>query len=259
MVLKNRAERVSELEEIFSKRVFVIVYDASQGGIKLGDWIWFKSHFIDTVLGKEDKNCIFIFEGIGGNLKTAILCSELLRKNIKRYSIFVPTVAASALCYFILQSDKLLIGDKSCVTQLDAVFDSDNEEIRAIKALNHPDPRIKSLAKETHSFLLERIKKILKNTPHVFNKGVAKKSQKKLDYLCKVADAWMGKEKHESPIKRKDLIKMEVNFQKINEKVIKKATELIEECRKELKIENKRFTIQTSKIESGLFGGFFYS
>src|SRR3989344_4583289 len=110
----NRATLVMELEEIFGKRVFAIVYNRNgEEGVKEGDEKYFK-HFIDEIIKKEHvRDCVLILNGPGGNLKTSIICSQLLRDNLQRYDSFVPTVAGSSLCYFILQSDRLFMGEKS--------------------------------------------------------------------------------------------------------------------------------------------------
>ena len=193
MVKKNRAEMIQELEKFFGKKVFLIVYNPYKGGINEKEEIYFGHHFIYEMLKKEGiKECVLILEGMGGNLKTAILCSGLLRQNLQRYAIFVPTIAASALCYFILESDELLVGNKSCITQIDAIFKHDGKDYRAIETLNHPDPVIKNLAHKAHNPLLEKIKELLKTPPHVFMKQVSRRSQKSVKDLGLFANMWMA-------------------------------------------------------------------
>ncbi len=255
----NRAELIKELEEIFKKRAFAIIFNPNyEEGLKNGDEIYF-SHFIEQIIIKENiKDCVLILNGFGGNLKTAILCSQLLRNNLKKYSVFIPTVACSSICYLILQSDKLYIGEKSILTQIDPIFSYDGEELRAIRRLNDLNPSVRTIAQNYYNPVFENIKRIIQSKPHVFNEEVSRRSQKKTDYLIKLIDIWMGKELHESGLKIKDLERLKVNYSILNDEVIEKAKTLIKLCLKELVEENQRFLIQTNKIEEEYLGGFFY-
>ena len=143
----NRAKIVKKLESDFKKRLFAIIFNPEYSeGIKEEDNEYFQ-HFIDNVIIKEDiKDCVILLSGFGGNLKEAILCSQMLRESIKKYSCFIPSVACSAISYFILQGDRLLIGEESKITQIDPIFEYDGEDLRAIKHLNDPDPKIKKIA-----------------------------------------------------------------------------------------------------------------
>src|SRR3989344_410315 len=140
MLQPNRAQLVSELEEHFGKRVFLIVYnylsEPPKGFIEEGDEFYFRQ-FRDEVLKKESiSDCIVIINGPGGNVKAAIACSEILRKSLIRYDCFVPTVASSSLCYFILNSNRVLIGERSVITQIDPLFYHQGQELRAVEHLN---------------------------------------------------------------------------------------------------------------------------
>ncbi|MCX6741586.1 MAG: hypothetical protein NTX24_00195 [Candidatus Pacearchaeota archaeon] len=261
MVEKNRAELISELEGLFKKRVFALIFNPGDDeGIKEGD-----EKYIFHFLKGMNKNhlpldSVWIISGRGGNLKTAILCSELLRKNLKRYDTFVPTVVGSALCYFILQSDKLLIGEKSRITQMDPMFDYDGEDLRAIKHLASDDPRKSTIAKAIYNPVFENVKKLIIEPPNVFEEKIQKTSKNKTNYLVKVVDLWMGKELHESGLTKTDLEKLGVKFKILDPNIIEKAKILINDCLRELEKENQRFVIQTNEIENDCyFGGYFYS
>lgn len=96
--------------------------------------------------------------------------------------------------------------------------------------------------------------------PHVFEKEVSKKSIKKVDYLIKLIDSWMGKEYHRSEITFRDLRRLKVRFKVLNEDTVEKARKLIQECMRELDGEDQRFVIQTNNIyDRKYFGGIFYS
>jgi hypothetical protein len=203
-------------------------------------------------------DCVLILNGPGGNLKTAILCSQLLRNNLKRYDTFVPTVVGSALCYFVLQSDKLLIGEASKLTQMDPMFYYQGEELRAIKHLNNTNQDKSFTARSMFNPVFENLRRIIMTPPHVFDKEVSKTSQKKTHYLNNLVDFWMGKEFHESGISKSDMEKVKINFKLLNSDTVSKAKDLVNECAQELQIENHRFVIQTNKVEQGYFGGFFH-
>jgi len=259
---KNRAELIKDLEMIFKRRVFAIVYnpyyEESKQGVQLGDQKPF-TYFIENVIRKEKiKDCIFILNGFGGNLKAAIWCSDILRNNLDYYISFVPSVAGSAICYFVLQSNRLLIGKKSILTQMDPIFDYQGREFRAIKHLNDKNVEIKELAHEVYNPVFENLKRIIQNPPHVFEKGLHKKCRKKTDFFVKAVDLLMGKEFHESGLTTKDLYNLKIDHAILREEIIDKANILVNNCRKELVSENRRFMIQTNKIEDECFGGYFF-
>lgn len=162
----NRALLVQELEKELGKRVFAIVYNPSyEEGIKEGDQKYIYD-FLENVIKKNHiEECVFIFSGFGGNLKTAILCSEMIRRGLKKYSIFIPTVACSSVCYFVLQADQLLIGNKSILTQIDPMFSYDGDNLRAIKHLNDSDPRIYHFSHAIYNPVFENIRRIIQTPP----------------------------------------------------------------------------------------------
>lgn len=259
MPRRTRLELIKSLESCLGKKVFAIVYNPDfEENISQGDEIYF-SHFIENVIKKEKiKDCVIILFGPGGHLKTSILCSELLRKNINKYSIFVPSVAGSSLSYFVLQANCLIVGNKSCLTQIDPTFLHKGQTLRAIKCLNHPDPRIKKISSEFFNPVFENLKRVICTWPNVFEKEISKRSQKKVDYLIKVTDYWMHKGDHFSKITPKDLVKLRVNFFKVSDSVTDCAIGLIQECIRELQDEGQRFMIQTGLKEEQYQGGFFY-
>jgi hypothetical protein len=186
-------------------------------------------------------------------------CSQILRDCLLRYDSFVPTATSSSLCYFILQSNRLFIGNKSLITQIDPLFNYGDKELRAIEHLTDPNNEIKELSREIHSSTFENLKRILKSKPHVFEDVVSKESQARYNYLEKMVKIWMKKEEHDKPLSIKELKELKVNFKIVEEEVISKTKIIIAECLNELIKEDKRFVIQTSKIEENkYFGGYFY-
>ena len=258
----ERIKLIIELEQYFKKPVFLITYNYStepiKGFIEPGDEFHFRQFREEVLSGTSD--CVFIWNGPGGNIKTAIACSQFMRDALIRYDCFVPTVASSSLCYFILQSDRLLLGEKSLLTQIDPLFIYEGKELRAIENLNNPNSEIRKLAKDVHNTTLENIKNILKTPPHVFKKEVSQESQSRVRYFEKMVQLWMKKDKHDKPLTIKDLMDLKVNFKEVPLEIINKAKQLIKLCQEELVEENKRFVIQTSKLEEGKYcGGYFYS
>lgn len=260
----GRVELIKELEEFFGKRVFAIIYNpGNEEGIKEGDEKYFQD-FIEKVIKKEDiKECIFVLSGFGGNLRAAVLCSQIIRNNLEKYSILIPTVACSSICYFVLQSDCLFLGRKSILTQIDPIFNYDGEDLRAIKHLSDQDPRIRELSHAYYNPVFENLKRIIQDRPNVFDKNVSKRVARKTDYFIKLVDYWMGEDLHESGLNLKNLNELKVNYSVLSEDIIEKAKTLVRECLEELFDEKQRFMIQTNKIykEDGktYFGGIFYS
>lgn len=259
---KNRAELIKELEGIFKRRVFAIIYnphyEESKRGIQLGDQKPI-TYFIENIIRKERvKDCVFILNGFGGNLKAAVWCSEILRNNLDYYMSFVPTVAGSSVCYFVLQSNRLLIGDKSILTQIDPIFDYQGQEYRAIKNLNDKNPEIKELAHEAYNPIFENLKRVILTPPHVFQKEVYKQCQKKTNFFVKAVDLLMGKDFHESGLTIKDLNTLKIDYIILKDEIVEKAKILVNKCQGELVSENRRFIIQTNKIDEGCFGGYFF-
>src|SRR3989344_3766367 len=108
----NRAKLILELEDYFKKPVFLLLYnyldESGKSFIESGDEFYFRQ-FREDVIKNRLPDCVLILNGPGGNTKTAIACSQIIRDSVLRYDSFVPTVAGSSLCYFILKSNKLLL------------------------------------------------------------------------------------------------------------------------------------------------------
>lgn len=257
---RNRALKVKELEDYFGKRVFALIYNPLiEEGISEDDEFYFRDFIIRMIKRQNLKNCIILLNGFGGNLRTAIACSQLLRDNLEYYECFVPSSVSSSISYFILQSDRLLIGEKSIITQIDPIFEDDNGERRAIENLANEDKEISRLSRSFFSPVIENLKRVIKTPPNVFETEVVKQSQKSVKSLKKVIDFWMGKKFHESRLDLQKISTLKIKHKIVPPEIIQKAIELIKDCREELIDENARFVIQTSYIhEEKYLGGFFY-
>lgn len=258
----NRAKLIFELEEYFKKPVFLLVYnyldESGKSFIESGDEFFFRQ-FREEVFKGKITDCVLILNGPGGNTKTAIACSQIIRDSALRYDTFVPTVAGSSLCYFILKSNRLLLGEKSLITQIDPLFNYEGKELRAIENYNNSHKEIQKLAKESLNPALENLREILKNKPHVFEEEVSQQSKTRYTYLDRLVEIWMKKKEHDQPLTLKDIKKLNIKYKLESEEIIEKTKILIKECLNELIKENKRFVIQTSKIENNKYlGGYFF-
>tara|TARA_Y100000034_G_C6892817_1_gene411056 strand:- start:682 stop:1470 length:789 start_codon:yes stop_codon:yes gene_type:complete len=257
---ENRREIILELESLFGKRVFALIFNPTiEAGIEKGDEEYIMD-FIEKIIKKENvKDCVLILNGFGGNLKTAILCSNLLRNNLGKYDCFVPSVIGSSLCYFVLQSDRLLVSSNSKLTQIDPIFTYQGEELRAIKNLSEEKDSIKRrLAHEFYNPVFENLKLLLHSRPHVFKKILSKKGRVSTNYIIKLVDAFMGGDYHESGLGIDELKELNVNLTVVDEEIVGKANLLVMKCRDELFKENARFVIQTNILEEKYEGGFFH-
>lgn len=256
----NRAELVKELEQLFNKKVFAIIFNPlRKEGIVEDDEFYFRDFVKRIIIKNKIDDCIILINGFGGNLRTAIACSEILRRNIDYYECFVPSAVSSSMSYFILQSDKLLIGEKSLITQIDPIFEEGGIDLRAIENLGNKNLEIRRKAKDFLNSAVENLKRVIKTPPNVFEKEVVKASQKSYKSLKKLIDFWMGKDLHESGLDLEEIKTLKIKHKILSENFIEKANELVSECRMELAEENARFVIQTSILDGEkYFGGFFY-
>ena len=94
----------------------------------------------------------------------------------------------------------------------------------------------------------------------MFEDEVSKESAYKFNYLGKLVDLWMKQKEHDRPLRITDLQKLKVKYKSAPKEIIDLTKSLIGECLNELKTENKRFVIQTSKIEDNkYYGGYYHS
>lgn len=231
----SKEEMIIQLEEYFGKRVFAIVYNPiREEGIKTNDETYI-AYFIEKVIKKENiRDCVIILNGFGGDFRTSLLCSSLLRKNLNYYSCLIPSVVGSSLCYFVLQSNKLILGKNSKITQIDPLIEHEGEQLRAIKNLTHPDGEIRKKAHRVLSYNIEILKKILKKEGILNSSCFSNENEINIYELKRIIDVFMGKEFHESGLKFEELKKLKINLKMEDEEIIKISKEIVHLCRKEL-------------------------
>ena len=247
----RRDKLIKDLEEGFNKRVYAIVFNPlKEEGIKEGD-----EKYLTFFIGRENvRDCILILNGSGGEFKTALLSSCLLRGHLNYYCCFIPSVAGSSLCYFILKANKLLIGKNTILTQIDPLFEYQGESLRAIKNLSNPNKEIKDKAHEIFNYVRDKLRDLLSEKPSLLSKDCfSGDGSIRIDELGKIIDLFMGKEYHESGLQIKDLERLKLNFGLVDDRLVTIGNNLIRECRNELFEEDSRFVIQTNK------GGYFFS
>jgi hypothetical protein len=202
----QETEILSKLEEIFRKPVFVMVYNPfNEKGIAENDEIYIK-WFIENIIKKKNiRDCAIILNGFGGDLKTALLSSQILRENLNYYSCFVPSVIGSSLIYFALQSNKLVLGEKSILTQIDPIFEHKGETLRAIKNISNIDSEIRTKSQKIINYNMEILKKILKKGKLLDKKCFSKLDEINQDELERIVHLFMGKKFHESGLRINDV------------------------------------------------------
>src|SRR3989344_263871 len=231
----QEAEILSKLEDFFRKPVFVVVYNPhNERGIAENDERYIK-WFIESVIKKRNiRDCTIILNGFGGDLKTAVLSSQILRENLNYYSCFVPSVIGSSLIYLALQANKLILGEKSILTQIDPIFEYKGETLRAIKNLSNIDAEIRSKSQKIINYNMEILKKILKKGKLIDKKCFSKQNEINQSELERIIHLFMGKEFHESGLKINDLKNLKINIRIEDKEIVKLANELIKKCREEL-------------------------
>lgn len=251
--LKNSLEF---LESYFKKKVIAIVYNPDlDQGIRPKDEILFE-FFKERVVKQENlRDCIVILNGFGGDLKTALLCSCILRNSFKYYCCFVPSVIGSSLCYFALQANKLIIGKNSILTQIDPLIEHKGEQLRAIENLTNIDAEKRKKSSRVIGFNTNVLKKILKKGKILSKECFSKRDELNLWELGRIIDLFMGKETHWSGLSITDLTDLKINLFVEKDQIVSVANKVVSECRKELRGMKgyNRFVIQCSG------GGYYFN
>ncbi len=251
----SEIEVLIKLEEHFRKPVFVFIYNPlNEKGIAEKDELYIR-WFIENVIRKKNiRDCTIILNGFGGDLKTALLSSQILRDNLNYYACFVPSVIGSSLVYFALQSNKLILGEKSILTQIDPIFEYKGETLRAIKNLSNLDVEIRTRSQKIINYNMEILKRILKRGKLLDKGCFSKENEINNDELERIVHLFMGKKFHESGLKVNDLSRLKINKRIENEDIIKITNELIRKCRDELfsMSDYNRLVILTNE------GGYFF-
>ncbi len=156
------------------------------------------------------------------------MCAHLLEKILNGYSIFIPSLCCSALCYLLFKAKKLILIPTSQLTQMDPKFEYNGETLRVIQHLHSEDTELKIKAKTYFQLVQDQIT-LLINPPSIFQ-------YKNLDYneYChreSIISHWMNKDEHAAPITRKELNELEINYIENNDfELHKQSIEFIRLC-----------------------------
>ena len=215
---KNEQEICKGIENIkttlnISEEILLIYYNPSiENSMKKNDEKWLTS-YLECL---NFKRCLVIPYGIGGNTKTGILMTYLLRRKFDRYSLFPPFSACSSLSYFVLKADKLYMGEKTVLSQIDPIMEYGGEEIRLIKLLNEKEHPLHLEANNNFIRIREIIFKMLSEQP-----SIIKKRKKTLLYEDEIeeniVDLFLNKKEHCSNLTFGDFKNLNMNVCKIED------------------------------------------
>ncbi len=200
--------------KINEKEIIAVVYNPNkEEGMNLSDCSFLKMLF--------DKNRytspIFILSGHGGDFKPGIYFPHIIIDAIKTYTIYVPSVCGSALCYTILKSKELWLNKNSKILQIDPKFEYEGEMRRAIKVMKDnqiTDIELKDKAKKIFLVAEEQIKNLCV-PPSVFKYESFNYGD--FGLLDSLAAKFMNKEDHETPVTIKELKELEANIKEIKD------------------------------------------
>jgi hypothetical protein len=60
---------------------------------------------------------LILLSGHGGDFSTGLFFPTLINKRVEKYRVFIPRVCGSALCYTLLKSRELFIGENTYIGQ----------------------------------------------------------------------------------------------------------------------------------------------
>ncbi len=230
-----------KLEELTGRRTIAIIYNPEyEEGIMEGD-----ENFLMCAIQQETKfqklnNCNVILSGSGGDFRTALLMSYLLRNKLAYYSCFVPSVAGSSMCYLILHANKLIMGKESLLTQIDPIFEHDGESYRALKQLSSPIKELSNKAHDIWQFVYGQLEKLLSHKHSLL--GSRKVN---LGDLSPLIYLFMGKECHEDGVRYQEISRLNLNLDLAPEDQILLGKKLVSGCWDKASEEGKRLIIQT--------------
>lgn len=214
-------------EEIGNQEIIAIVYNPYKDGIDNPDRLFLKDLFDKN----NYKNPLIILSGPGGKFSPGVYFPYIIKDSVKKYSVYIPRICGSALCYTLLKANKLYVGENTTITQIDPLFEYNGETRRAIKV--HKDKTIKD------ALLKEKARQILNLSTEEIRKLIDKPSlirDEKIDYFefkqfDELASLFMNKGTHFDKINISELINLGANIEEYNGlKIDTLANRFIELC-----------------------------
>lgn len=217
---------ICELRDFMGKgEIIAIVYNpTNESGMQIKD-----CSFLNALFDKNKYTYpLILLSGMGGDFSTGTLFPSLINRKVKNYRVFVPRVCGSALCYTILKSKQLFIGENTHISQIDPTFEHDGEWVRAVKLLHSPNDELRKKSRVIFDLAQDYIKKLSKR-PSVFKYKYMREDE--FQHVELIAACFMGKEAHCDGLNEKDLVDLEVNFEKVHEtEADKLGNELVALC-----------------------------
>jgi hypothetical protein len=217
-------EKIKKLSDNLGKQIIAVVYNpCMKEGMKESDCF-----FLKFLLKKARYTApLFILSGRGGDYVPGVLFPYLILDKVKNYKTYVPLTCGSALCYTLIKSSKLYLGKNAKITQIDPTFEYRGESLRAINHLRSMDPLLRRNARDTFNNAKENVAK-LSEPPSIFKFEVM--NPKEFQHQDDIATYFMNKDEHETPLTKKELGELEVNFQELSEEIDNLSEEFIQVC-----------------------------
>lgn len=209
-------EKIRELvcglkSKLGGKEVIAVVYNPKKSdGMKEQD-----CDFLKVLFEKVDlKYPLFLLSGHGGDFVPGVILPYLIKKFVGKYSVYIPRICGSALCYVIFKADELLVGDNTEITQIDPKFEYGGEELRAIKHIHSINDDLKRVAREVFDTAQKYVKQLCQ-PPSVFKFETMEPNE--FQHIDSIAAYFMNKRDHETSITFKELQELETNFRKVDD------------------------------------------
>ena len=170
---------------------------------------------------------LILLSGHGGDFSTGLFFPTLINKKVEKYRVFIPRVCGSALCYTILKSRELFIGENTYISQIDPIFQYKGSWVRAIEHIHSIDDNLKQNSREVFDVAQKYVKK-LSESPSIFK--YRDMSEHEFQHVELIVTNFMNKGDHAKEILPKEMEELEINFTRVNNEEDKIANDLITLC-----------------------------
>ncbi len=189
-------------KELAEKEIIALVYNPLNAeGMKYTDCKFLKH----ILISKKYTSPLFLLNGRGGDFDAGIYFPNLIKQSVKNYSVYVPRVCCSSLCYTFFKAQELLVGENTSITQIDPKFPYKGEMRRAIKVMKDhkiKDGFLKERAREIFHLVEEQTKRLIEGPSLFREKGMEYYEFMHLDDLVTL---FMNKGDHYAEISVKEL------------------------------------------------------
>ncbi len=170
--------------------------------------------FLNALLDKVKYTYpLILLSGHGGDFSTGLFFPTLINKKVEKYRVFIPRVCGSALCYTILKSRELFIGENTYISQIDPLFEYNGKMVRAIEHIHSVNDDLKGKSREVFDVAQKYVKELSKK-PSIFK--YRDMSEDEFQHVELIVTNFMNKEDHIREVTPKDLEELEVNLTKVH-------------------------------------------